>query len=745
MINEIFKILYLPRYVRILALYIGFCFVFSPFISGQRTLLKGEIEQIADSLIQYNREHLHDNDMSVIIRNNNKILSLIDDLPKVRKNYYRGMVHNSQGIVFYKLRENEKAIDFFDKAITHAIMSKDSILAARAYNNKAIAQVYSNFKISKAINSYKSGQKYLGSKDSILFNRINLNIAWAYTKNGHFAKAEEYIKLSNDFTLAYGNPQEQTYFHHINGQLLKAKDSIALAIEEFKTALQIGIEHDVDVVPEIYKYYAQALERTDSLKASIENLKIYADLQEKKFRLTQLAQNEIANSTFEVARFQREKQQAEDKMNRSRNLSIIALGSLLVLFIFLFTLWHLNKKNIKLANLLTLQNEKLQVTNDKYEKALQQKSQFISTVSHELRTPLYGVVGITSLLLASKNLDKQQNEYLHSLKFSGDYLLNLINDILLMSKIEVNKIEPIIESFNIKELARDVVQSFSHQTDEAENNFELQIDEKIPSHISGDRLRLSQILINLIGNANKFTRDGTIILRLHQTNLKQDKISILFEVIDNGIGIPADKQDEIFESFSQVDASESAFKGTGLGLPIIKKLIEFYGGHISVESSLGKGSKFWFQLNFKVVKNENLATTQSRISNINVINKKILIVEDNKINQLVTRKTLENSNFICEVADNGQIAVDMVSEKEFDAILMDLHMPVMNGIEATREIRKLHKNIPIVLLTASEMKMDDPKIIGVGIDEILIKPYDTQHFFDVILKALRKASKNREN
>ena len=740
MTNKLLKLILSKNYWRYFVLYFYHCLIFSEFTYSQRPLLIGETEQIIDSLIAYNKQRIYDNDVTELIRNNDKILSLLTDLPEMRQNYYRGMVYNSQGIIYNKLRENEKSIDFFNKSIEFALISRDSILAARAYNNKAIAQIYHDYTISEAIDSYKSAQLYLGPNDSILNNRINLNIAWAYTKKKQYNHAKEYIDLSKDFTLNYGNPQEKTYFYHIDGQFHESKDSLNYAIKQYEKALEIGNQFEVDAVPEIYRDYANALEGIDSLEKALQNLKKYADLKEKNFKLTQLAQNEIANSRFEVARLTREKRKAEGKMNRSQNLSAIALGSLFVLFIFLFTLWRLNKKNIKLADLLSVQNEKLQITNDKYEKTLQQKSQFISTVSHELRTPLYGVVGITSLLLDSKNLDYQQNEYLHSLKFSGDYLLNLINDILLMSKIEVNKIEPIIENFDIKELAYNIVQSFSHRTDETENNFKLDIDDTIPSHISGDRLRLSQILINLIGNANKFAQNGNILLRLSKTTTNKDRISILFEVIDNGIGIPADKQEEIFESFSQVDASESAFKGTGLGLPIIKKLIEFYGGTIHVESELGKGSKFWFQLDFKITEEENLSLNRSNVSSINVINRKILIVEDNKINQLVTRKTLENSNFICDIAENGQIAVEMLAHKEFDAILMDLHMPVMNGIEATQEIRKFNTSIPIILLTASEMKMDDPLLAGVEINEILIKPYDTQHFFDVILKALQKNS-----
>ncbi|UZO82420.1 ATP-binding protein [Aquimarina sp. ERC-38] len=709
-----------------------------PGISAQRALLKGEIEQVVDSILLHNKGRIYDDDISEVINNNNKVLILVENLPNPQKERYQAEAYNLQGIVYYQLEEMEKAVDFFNKTAAIAEKNKDSLLAARALGNIAIIRIDSYKDLTGAIKNYKQALTLLRPVDSIAENRVQLNMAWAYAKNKQYAEAKNILNLCEEFTFAYGNPQERTYFYHIDGQYYHSIDSLDLAADAYQEAIRLGKEHDVDAVPDIYKDYAFTLRALGKPEATIANLLTYADLKDQEFQNMQKAQNEIANSRFEVAHFQREKRYAESRMNRSRILSKIAIGSLAVLVVFLFTLWYLNRKNIKLASLLSVQNDQLQLTNDKYEKALKQKSQFINTVSHELRTPLYGVVGITSLLLNSKNLDEQQSEYLNSLKFSGDYLLNLINDILLMSKIEVSKIEPIIESFNLKELSISIVKSFDNLTDEANNQIEYHIDPDIPTIVSGDRLRLSQILINLIGNANKFTAGGLIQLKLSCTKYTSTDIQILFEVIDNGIGIPEDKQEDIFESFSQVDAKESAFKGTGLGLPIIKKLIEFYGGTIAVESELGKGSRFWFELTFKTVKEDIKQTEQTQNSDFDIVNKKILVAEDNKINQLVTKKTLENFGFICDLADNGQIAIDMFQNKTYDAILMDLHMPVMNGIEAIKQIRKSDTSIPIVLLTASEMKQDDPLLQNVAINEILIKPYATQHFFNVILNVLRK-------
>lgn len=714
-----------------------FFLIFFTNLNAQSSDNSEKIKTKIDSLISDTLPKLFKNDdLKSAIASNDQILQYAENLPKKEKNHYKAIAYNIQGFIYNRLREPEKAKDFFNKSIEHARISKSNVTESKAYNNLAILIVQDYKDYDLAVDYYSKALEVLGEDSPNYQNLLIINIAWGYTKKGDYKTAIEYLDRAKEYTDKNAGEREKAYLYHLYGKYFAYKGELEKAEENFSKALKIAESKNIELVPEIYYDYAHIKHQTGNFDEAFSMTQKHIKLKDKQSENRQRAQNEIANAKYEVARFQREKEIAEQKMNNSKTFSIITIISLIVLATFFTALWLLNHRRKVLTERLEKQNQELQIANEKYVTASKQKSQFINTVSHELRTPLYGVIGITSLLLEDKKLNEQQTEYLNSLKFSGDYLLNLINDILLMSKIEVNKIEPILENFDLKELVSNIVNSFRHQTDENENSIYLEIEKNIPNVIYGDRLRLSQILINLIGNATKFTKNGDIWLRLKNWRQTQKNIEIRFEVEDNGMGIPKDKQEEIFENFSQLDTKESAFKGTGLGLPIIKKLVEFYGGEIKLKSEKGKGSLFWFELSFELIEQDKSVTNGQVKSPINVFNKKILIVEDNKINQLVTRKTLENSNFICDIADNGKIALDKTAENHYDIILMDLNMPVMDGLEAIQKIRESDNTTPIILLTASEMNKDDDLVKDIGIQDVLVKPYDTQHFFNVIIENL---------
>jgi CheY-like chemotaxis protein/two-component sensor histidine kinase len=366
------------------------------------------------------------------------------------------------------------------------------------------------------------------------------------------------------------------------------------------------------------------------------------------------------------------------------------------------------------------------------------KAQFLSTVTHELRTPLYAVTGLTHLLL-EENPSESQKDHLKSLKFSGDYLLTFINDILQVNKIEARKLAVEKAPINLKKVLNDVVNSLIQTSKENNNKIILDIDKDIPEKLIGDYLKMSQVFINLISNALKFTKDGLveIIARIEEESDTQQTIQ--FQIQDNGIGISDEMQENIFDSFSQGSVQiNRKYGGTGLGLTIVKSLLELLESDIQLESKLGKGSTFRFSLKFDKVEEETLDTEIISEEKTDLKNRKfkVLLVEDNKINQVITKKIIAKQNMSCDIADDGYQAIDYARSNRYDFILMDIHMPGISGIEATREIRKFDVSTPIIALTAISLDDNKDDFLKDGFNEVISKPFDPEIFYQKISKIL---------
>lgn len=266
------------------------------------------------------------------------------------------------------------------------------------------------------------------------------------------------------------------------------------------------------------------------------------------------------------------------------------------------------------------------------------------------------------------------------------------------------------------------------------NNIHIQISDSLPQFVRGHSVQLSQVLMNLIGNACKFTENGDISVIADTTKYDDNKGEISFQVKDTGLGIPFEKQDSIFEEFSQIDSHGYKYQGTGLGLPIVKKLLKMVDSDISLTSIPGVGSTFSFILKFDFI-NEIEDYRASNILDVESLSgKRVLIVEDNRINQTVTKKILENNDAVSVVVEDGQEAVDIMNKEKFDLVLMDIHMPVMNGIDATIAIREFNNETPIVALTAVEIEEMRHEIYESGMNDIIVKPYDVTKFMQIILK-----------
>lgn len=356
---------------------------------------------------------------------------------------------------------------------------------------------------------------------------------------------------------------------------------------------------------------------------------------------------------------------------------------------------------------------------------------FNTTLSHELRTPLYAVIAISKSLL--ENAPKAtQIEDLQILERASNYLVKLINDSLLLKRIDAQKLSLHQESFDIDKLVHQVAKTVEKQIAFSDVKIIIKIDPTIPNHLIGDPVKLSQILINLLNNAAKFGEKKPVYIEVVAQNIYEKNCVIYFKIIDHGKGILKEDQGEILKHFHQLESKNKSF-GSGLGLPIVVSLLKILNSDLVIKSTVNKGSEFSFSLNFKINSKgikDNLKVNKTALKDLIV-----LVVDDNQINQVITIKTLEKIGIKAMSCHSGLEAIQLVASNSFDLVLMDLHMPVMTGEEATKKIRSTNKSIPIVALTALEKDNHWKELSDLGFSAMLHKPYEEEELYKVLLLA----------
>ena len=644
--------------------------------------------------------------------------------------------------LYYIRHEFSKAITELNRAISIQREIGDEKGLAYSYVNFAKIFMAQDNKIRADRYLNLAEELYLKLDDQEYLGIVSLNRAIVISRTqGDMNEALRLLQKAKNQLADSKNMYEISRLYYYTARVHISLENYELAKENCKKVLEIAQALNFGgMIMSTYRQLSKIYEATGDYETSLEYLQKSYARNDSIIAMNKEVLAEQANAKYGVDALQSslnelsiQNAEQESKLKVNKLTTILSVALITILSLLTLSLYKNNNLRARANELLQKKNTELTKAKENAEKASLAKAQFLSTITHELRTPLYAVTGLTHLLLEESPTENQK-EHLNSLKFSGEYLLSLINNILDLNKLEANKVEIMEASFDLKKRISDVLVALKNSADEKNTKIHFNYDDTIPEELKGDPLKISQILINLIGNSIKFTEDGDIWINVSKNSREGNNVLLDFEIKDNGEGISKEKQKAIFENFTQGSTQiNRKFGGTGLGLSIVKNLLSLLGSEINLESDLGKGSTFTFQLKFeaKEVDNSinNTPTKAAEPVENKLEGKNILIVEDNKINQMITRKILEKHGVKCEVADNGTIAVEKTQEKEYDLILMDIHMPGISGIEATKEIRKFNSEIPIIALTAVTLDDNLDEFYLNGFSDIIPKPYKTEEFF----------------
>lgn len=721
--------------------YFLFFFISIPFLAQNDTSVKNE-----DSTYIYIEKAL-------LYKNNktfDKSLELVNKAIKFSKNSNLNIPiaesYLTLSLILIDLKNYDQAIENLIRTASILNTTESNSKLAATYNYLGICYMH-KLKFSRAESYFeKSISIYENNNLKNTKNMIMLQKGLLYLEKNEVATAKNlFIKLSllpenNENNSIQAEALYQLGTISINEKALNLSlnylnRAYILAEKINSAALEMKISKKLSEIYDVKK----------KSELSLKFLKIHYFINDSLFKINNQYQNNSSTDkiketemflTFE--KFDKERKQQEKSNKFSKLINILSIALITILSLLSLSLYKNNLIRNKSNQLLLDKNNELEIANFKIEKASKARAEFLSIVSHELRTPLNAINGISHILLEDKP-KASQIEYLKSLKFSGNYLLTYINEILEMGRIESDNIEVEKIDFNITTLLENIYNSLKEQASTNNNDLNLVTDKNIPFFLIGDPTKISQILINLINNSLKFTHNGVVTIETKLLNLNDSDCTLQFNVHDTGIGIPDENKEQIFESFSQGSVEiNRKYGGTGLGLTIVKRLVTILGGKISLESQVGKGSTFTFELDFKIG-NETVQTPTNITTNDAVfINKKILLVEDNKINQMVTKKILEKKKIICEICETGEDAIEKVKTNAYDLVLMDVHLPGINGTIATAEIRKFNDEIIIIALTAISLNENREILLSYGMTDVITKPFNPDHFYKTLESYLMK-------
>jgi signal transduction histidine kinase/CheY-like chemotaxis protein len=668
----------------------------------------------------------------------------------IKDNYLIAASYNIIAANFDELSEYDKAILFYRKGLYYANKTDNNKIKNWINNNLGNVYCFEKKQYENGIKYYKKSLEYSQkSADTSQIVFTKLNITWAYFDINQFEEGFPYLEYLNKYLPKYGNESIKVDFNMLNGMYCSHKGENNKAENYFLIAIKLGTSGDEKSdLSYAHQEYSKFLMKKGDYKKAYENLAIYNKITEEIYNNEILKKANVAGINLQLDEYKREIDKIETEkelqfqsLRKSRIIVILFIMVFLVLLMLLFSLFKNYNFKKRANHELTITNEELIIAKDKAEEASYAKTQFVSTISHELRTPLYGVIGITNMLL-DEHKELAKSPHLSSLKFSARYLLSLVNDILQINKIEENRIVLENLTFNVSDEIKMVKNALSFISQSHNNKISVQVDPEIPEYLIGDKLRLAQVLMNLVSNALKFTKNGEVIISANLVKVENNLHHIEFQISDNGIGIDAADQEKIFEKFVQLGRKDNDYQGTGLGLSIVKRLLGLFNSEITLESQVGVGTTFIFTIAFEYdpeKTNEIINNIRVDLSSGQIF--KVLVVEDNKINQTITKKIIEKNNCSCFIVDDGYQALDVLEKDVFDVILMDINMPLISGFETTRKIRLKGIQTPIIALTAFAKDEITEEAIDAGMNDIMVKPFEPLKLFQVINDQIKK-SKN---
>lgn len=652
--------------------------------------------------------------------------------------------HYNLGLVYLDLHKHDDAIDAFVRSIAIYSTLPTSTEQAMCYYYLGMAYIEQNNTKLAEKNFYQAQLLFQKLKIHSAIEMINLQRAIIYKKLNRSNQAIELLeKIITQTDTIHTRKVIPDALYHL-GMIEKERKRFNLALNYLNRALN-RTKNQPELQSKILLALSQIHEKNANIEASHNFLRRYVNLKDSIDRSFHEKIEPVDFDSFKNAerikhaeQLEREKESQLKANNFAKLISILAIALISILSLLSLSLYKNNILRNESNKLLQEKNRELELAKEKAENATKARSEFLSTVSHELRTPLNAINGITHLLI-EENPKPSQIEYLNSLKFSGNYLLTFINDILEINRIESENVPVEKITCTIRTHLKNIQNSFREIAQENHNIFEIEVDNSLPENIICDPTKLSQIIINLVNNALKFTKNGYVRLSVTLVEVQDKNIYIQFQVADNGIGIPEDKQSEIFDSFSQGSIEiNRKYGGTGLGLTIVKRLVELLGGTLSLNSKVGLGTTFTFSLPFQVDENETVThyseLPYSILNDTDVQGKRILLVEDNKINQMITKKMLENRGISCRILDNGEDCVTLIRKEaqNYDLVLMDVHLPGINGTIATKQIREFNTTIPIIALTAISLNENREMLLSYGMTDVLTKPFEPEKFYKII-------------
>ncbi|WP_164076171.1 response regulator [Flavimarina sp. Hel_I_48] len=674
----------------------------------------------------------------------------------------RAKINNEYNYLFYGydllgqnhlyLKDTSVAGEYTSKALDYALKSKNDTLIVTAFKNRAAWLGLSEKSRGEAIKMYQSALKIARKSVRDHIAAPALDLASLYHKMAKYELMPRNLREAEENLqgLKYDVTKEEIQLNILWGDYFKEENGNNLVAEYYNISYNlIKNRNDPALALDFYPRYAQFLNSIDSsqvaYKIQVEYQKIKDDLENE--RREEEVQKAMAAAGADELRRQRNEAElremlVDEKLQR-KNTQYTLMFILTVLMLFFIIYMYISTRMRKsLIKDLKYKNTELKAAKELAEDSVLAKSEFFSTVSHEMRTPLYGVTGMVNVLQNSKAADGFHEEF-DSLKFSALHLLEIINDLLELSKLDDNSFEFHEHPFEIDLFVREIIKSFEKSQLKNSNKIHYIPEGDYPKIFIGDSRRIAQVLINLISNAIKFTVDGDIYIRLSCAYLEGSMRKLHFDVEDTGHGIPKSSLKSIFKEFNQIESPGIERKmGTGLGLPIVQKILRKMNSEISVESELGKGSTFSFDICLQEAhpqdfENENLRLLGNSLELDKTLHSsKILIVDDNKVNRIVTQRLLEQKHVVVMTAAGGKEAIQLMLNDVFDLILMDLQMPEMDGFETVIALRKFDSSTPIIALTASEIHTMKERLQECGFNDSVTKPFNLQDFYALIAKNL---------